>query len=93
MPYLLVKQRFSDYTQWRTAFDSLDGQRTALGLDLVTVTRNMADPAEAVVLFRFDDMDQVRRHFPSPELEEAHRRGGVIEGSTQVTFLREAEAA
>ncbi|MFF6774158.1 hypothetical protein ACFY8W_11390 [Streptomyces sp. NPDC012637] len=89
MAYLLIRQKFADYTQWREAFDSLAEQRSSLGLETVAVTRNMADPAEAVVLFRFDDIEQVRKHFPSPALEEAWRRGGVIEGTNQTIFLQE----
>ncbi|WP_055586395.1 hypothetical protein [Peterkaempfera griseoplana] len=89
MPFLLIRQRFHEYVRWREAFDSLDDQRHALGLETVAVTRNMSDPTEAVVLFRFDDIEQVRKHFPSPALEDAWRRGGVVEGSNQVTFLRE----
>ncbi|MGW3729064.1 hypothetical protein [Streptomyces sp. NPDC000851] len=91
MPYLLIRQGFADYNQWREAFDSLTEQRSAVGLETVVVTRDMGDPAEAVVLFRFDDIEQVKKHFPSPELEDAWRRGGVIEGSSQATFLLDAE--
>ncbi|MHB9753566.1 hypothetical protein ACYBSK_04195 [Streptomyces sp. BYX5S] len=91
MPLLLIRQKFTDYTQWRKAFDSLDAQRATLGLETVTVTRNMDDPHEAVVLFRFQNIDRLRQHFPSPALEEAWRRGGVMEGSNQVTFLREED--
>ncbi|GAA4888256.1 hypothetical protein ACFPM3_18350 [Streptomyces coeruleoprunus] len=89
MAYLLIRQKFAEYTRWREAFDSLAQQRDALGLETVAVTTNTSDPSEAVVLFRFDDIEQLRKHFPSPELKEAWRRGGVIEGSNQVTFLQE----
>ncbi|MFM9367296.1 hypothetical protein [Streptomyces sp. Da 82-17] len=89
MPFLLIRQKYADHTQWREAFDSLADQRAALGLETVAVTRNMNDPSEAVVLLRFDDIAQVEQHFPSPALEEAWRRGGVIEGTNEVTFLED----
>lgn len=90
MPYLLIRQRFADHDQWRSAFDSLAEQRAALGLETVAVTRAPDDPTLAVVLFRFDDIARVRRHFPSPELADAHERGGVVPGSTEAVFLTEA---
>ncbi|MDI3408141.1 hypothetical protein [Streptomyces cavernicola] len=89
MPFLLIRQKFADYAPWREAFDSLDEQRKALGLETVAVMRNMQDPSEAVVLFRFDDIERVKQHFPSPALEEAWRRGGVVEGSSEATFLQD----
>lgn len=91
MPYVLIRQRFTDYTQWRGNFDSLDAQRDALGVAPVMVARDRDDPAEAVVLFRYDDEVRLRRHLTSPELAEAHRDGGVVEGSTRATFLNEAD--
>ncbi|WP_406860827.1 hypothetical protein ABZO31_10345 [Streptomyces sp. HUAS MG47] len=91
MAYLLIRQKFADYSRWREAFESLAEQRKGLGLETVLVTRNTADPDEAVILFRFEDVEQVRRHFPSPQLEAAWRQGGVIEGTNQVTFLDEVD--
>lgn len=93
MPYLLIRQRFTDYEQWRAAFDSVAEQRTALGLETVIAAPAPDDPDQAVVLFRFDDLAQVRRHFPSPELADAHERGGVLPGSTEAVFLAEVPAS
>ncbi|GAA1098107.1 hypothetical protein [Nocardiopsis composta] len=93
MPYLLIRQRFTDYDRWREAFDSLDGRRSGLGLSTLLVARDADAPDEAVVLLGFDDAERVRAHFPSPQLEEAHRRGGVVPGSTRLLFLDDLDGA
>ena len=90
MPYLLIRQRFSDYPTWREAFDSLSDRRGEAGIRTVLVTRNSQEPDEAVVLFEFDDPARVREHVASGALSAAHERGGVIAGSTQAAFLETA---
>lgn len=91
MPYLLVRQKFTDYPQWRAAFDELAEQRAAEGIRTVLVTRNTEDLNEAVVLFEFTEIERVRRHFTSAALQDAHRSAGVTEGTVQATYLQPAE--
>ncbi|MGW0477886.1 hypothetical protein [Nonomuraea sp. NPDC003214] len=86
--HLLVRQRFADHDTWRTAFDSLDERRASAGMRTVLVSTNVDSPDEAVVLFACADVEATRAHFQSDALKGAHERAGVIEGSTQVTFLR-----
>ncbi|NRQ36522.1 hypothetical protein HII36_32515 [Nonomuraea sp. NN258] len=88
MQYLLVRQRFSDYDTWRTAFESLAEVRSAAGMRTALVSVNAEDPQEAVVLFECADAQAMRQHFTSDALQEAHQRGGVIPGSSQATALR-----
>jgi quinol monooxygenase YgiN len=91
MPYLLIRQKFADYTSWREAFDSLAEHRRAAGMRPLIVSRNAADPSEAVVVFEVDDPEAAQQHAASAELQEAHRRGGVIAGTNQVTVLVEPD--
>ncbi|TMR94251.1 hypothetical protein [Nonomuraea basaltis] len=91
MQHLLIRQRFSDYDTWRKAFDSLADTRQAFGMRTVLVSRNADQPDEAVVLFECADADGMRRHFASDALRDAHRRAGVVEGSTDATVLLPAE--
>ncbi|MFW5417505.1 hypothetical protein J0910_12915 [Nocardiopsis sp. CNT-189] len=93
MPYLLIRQRFTEYDRWRAAFDSLAERRAGLGLSTLLVARDADEPDEAVVLFAFEDAERVRAHFPSPQLEEAHRKGGVVPGSTRLLFLDDLDGA
>ena len=39
MPYLLIRQRFADDTQWRVAFDRLAEVRARSGMDTLLVSR------------------------------------------------------
>ena len=91
MPYLLIRQKFEDYRQWRTAFDSLVERRRAAGMKQVVVSRNADDPTEAVVVFEVADAEDAQRHAASDALREAHRAGGVLEGTTQVTVLLDGD--
>lgn len=87
MPYLMIRQRFSDYPQWRAAFDRLADTRARSGINTLLVTRNMDDPGEVVVLFEFTEIERVHEHLRSPALQEAHRQAGVLDGTTTATFL------
>lgn len=91
MPYLLIRQRFSDYRQWRTAFDSLSEKRSRAGMKQLVVSRNAEDPSEAVVVFEVADVEEAQRHASSDALRQAHSAGGVLEGTSQVTVLLDAE--
>ncbi|TDE41301.1 hypothetical protein E1295_30770 [Nonomuraea mesophila] len=88
MEYLLVRQRFTDYDQWRAAFDSLAEVRSAAGMRTALVSVNAEQPDEAVVLFECEDAQAMRQHYVSDALKEAHRKAGVVPGSNQTTVLR-----
>jgi hypothetical protein len=93
MSHLLIRQKFTDYTTWRAAFDSLVDARERIGLRTALVALNQQDPDEAFVVFEVGDAELVRDHFVSPALRAAHERGGVIPGSTHATFLVPPTAA
>lgn len=89
MAYLLIRQKFADYGQWRAAFDSLDARRRQAGMKAVVVSVNADDPHEAVVVFEVADAEEAQRHASSDALREAHRAGGVLAETTQITVLRD----
>jgi hypothetical protein len=91
LPYLLIRQKFVDYAQWRTAYDDMADTRAQSGLRTVALTRNKADMDEIVVLFEFDDLARVKEYIQGPGLAEAWRRGGVVPDSNQATFLEAAD--
>lgn len=91
MPYLLIRQRFQDYRQWRTAFDSLAERRSRAGMKQLVVSLNADDPTEAVVVFEVAHAEEAQRHASSDALREAHRAGGVLDGTTQMTVLLDGE--
>lgn len=91
MSYLLIRQRFVDYEQWRGAYDDMADTRAEFGLRTVVLTRNRADRNEIVVLFEFDDPARVEEYVKGPGLAQAWRRGGVVPDSNQAVFLEAAE--
>jgi hypothetical protein len=88
MAYILIRQKFADYETWREAFDSLAAQREKFGLEAIVVGRNAEDDNEAIVLFGYPPELEVQKHVFSEALRQAHQRGGVVEGSTQITYVR-----
>ncbi|MFG1978336.1 hypothetical protein ACGFJC_54230 [Nonomuraea fuscirosea] len=91
MQYLLIRQQFKNYETWRNAFDSLSERRSAGGMRTLLITRNADNPNEAVVLIECANAAEVAKHYASEALKDAHERGGVIEGSTQITVLLPAQ--
>lgn len=90
MPYVLIRQKFTDYPKWRAAFDGMAAEREANGLRQVVVTRNRNDRDEVVVLFAITDPEAMRHYLGGDGLAEAWRRGTVIPETNQVTFLDDA---
>lgn len=91
MPYVLIRQKFTDYPAWRSAFDGMAAEREANGLRAVAVTRNQEDPDEAVVLFAITDVEAMRGYLGGAGLAAAWRRGTVLPETNQVIFLDDAE--
>lgn len=91
MFYLMVRQKFSNYVQWRAVFDQQAEVRAKSGIDTALVTRNRNDPNEVVVLFECTDIERVHEYLQSPALHDAHRQAGVLEGTTTPIFLEPAE--
>jgi hypothetical protein len=89
MPHLLIRQKTTDYAQWREAFDSMAEDRSAAGLRTVLASRNQADPDELVVLFEVTDPVALKEYLGGDGLKAAWERGRVIPETNQVTFLAE----
>lgn len=92
MSYILIRQKFTDYTRWRTSFDAMAAERQRHGLRNVVVTRNRDDLDEVVVLFEITDPVAVREYLRGGDLKAAWKRGTVIPDTNQVTFLDDAVA-
>jgi hypothetical protein len=92
MVYMLVRQKFNNYIQWRRAFDSLATERAAAGLRTLLVSRNIGDPNEAVVLLMARERQQVVTYLMSPALRDAGKWAGVVTGGTDVIFLEDTDS-
>ena len=90
MPYLLVRQKVTDYEQWKSAFDAHSLTRQTHGSRGGQLFRNASDPNELVVLLEWDVLEQARQFAQSEELREVMQRAGVVDHPT-ISFLKDGE--
>ena len=90
MPYLLVRQKVTDYQQWKSAFDAHSVTRQANGSRGGQLFRNAADPNELVILLEWDVLERARQFAQSEEMREVMLRAGVID-HPDISFLKDGE--
>jgi len=90
MPYLLVRQKVTDYEQWRSAFDAHSVTRQANGSRGGHLFRNASDPNEVIMLLEWDVLEHARQFAQSEEWRELMRRVGVVDHPT-IYFLKDGE--
>jgi uncharacterized protein (DUF1330 family) len=90
MPYLLVRQKVTDYEQWKSAFDAHSLTRQANGSRGGQLFCNASDPTELVVLLEWDVLEQARQFAQSDEWREVMQRAGVVDHPT-ISFLKDGE--
>ena len=86
MQYLLVRHKVADFDRWYSVFRSHAEAQQEAGLKDLQLFRDAADPNDVVVLFRVDDLDEVKAFTESPESYEAKEESGVI-GEPEVLWL------
>ena len=90
MPYLLVRQKVTDYEKWKSAFDAHSVTRQANGSRGGQLFRNATDPDELIVLLEWHDLEKAREFARSEELREVMQRAGVVDHPT-IYFLKDGE--
>ena len=90
MPYLLVRQKVSDYAQWKSVFDAHSLTRQANGSRGGQIFRSADDPNELVVLLEWDVLENARQFALSNEWREVMQRAGVVDQPT-LCFLKDGE--
>ena len=90
MPYLLVRQKVTDYEQWKSAFDAHGPTRQANGSRGGQLFRDASDPNEVIMLLEWDVLENARQFAQSEEWREVMQRAGVVEHSP-ICFLKDGE--
>ncbi len=90
MPYLLVRQKVTDYEQWKSAFDAHSVIRQANGSRGGQLFRSTSDPNELVVLLEWDVLERARQFAQSEEFREVMQRAGVVD-HPDIYFLKDGE--
>ena len=90
MPFMIVRHRVRDFTQWKRVFDSHQPARQAMGIQIVHVLRNADSPNDLTILCRSQDEPTLRAlSADSPEEQEILKQATIV-GKPRVEFLNEA---
>lgn len=86
MPYALIRHKVEDYDRWKPIFDEDAANREANGSMGGYLFRNADYPNELLILFEWDELDNVRRLGQSEKMQQA----GVAD-RPDYYFLEEVE--
>lgn len=90
MPYALVRHKVEDYEKWKPVFDEDAANREASGSKGGYLFRNADDPNELLILFEWDELENVRRFGQSEDLQAKMQQAGVVD-RPDFYFLEETE--
>ena len=90
MPFMLVRHKVQDYSNWKPIFDEHRTTRQAAGSMGGRLFRSADDRNELVMLLEWDDMEKAREFAQSQALLDTMKRAGV-EDTPDVYFLIEVE--
>ena len=79
MPHLLVRHKVSDFSKWKSAYDTHSSARQGAGLKEEHLLRNTDDPNEVVMLFEAKDIQKAKEFAGSVDLREAMQNAGVVD--------------
>jgi hypothetical protein len=79
MPYLLVRHKVSDYSKWKTAYDSHSPAREKAGLKEEHLLHNIDDPNEVILLFQVREIEKAKEFSESADLRDAMQDAGVVD--------------
>ena len=79
MPYLLIRHKVKDYTEWKPVFDEHGATRKASGSKGGYFLRNIDDANEVVIFMEMDDLEKARQLVQSEDLRQAMERSGVAD--------------
>ena len=86
MPYLLCRQRVTDFAQWKAVFESHATAQREAGLHVRQVWRNVDDADELFMLFEVTDITKARSFVASPDILKAVEESGAL-GRADLYFL------
>jgi len=97
MIYLLVHHEVSDYSAWKSVFDSSLDWRTRHGERTCRIFRGVQNPNELTLLFEWESFEMARAFIGSDELKGRMAKAGVkttprVEYLTEMFNIRRSSA-
>lgn len=90
MVYMLVRHKIKDYEKWKPVFDENVTMRKVGGSEGGRLFRNIDNPNETIIIWKWDTIENARKFAKSEDLEKAMERAGVIE-KPDIYFIDEVE--
>lgn len=90
MYYIVARHKVKDYKAWKKGFDSAVSFRKAGGEKSFQIFQVDKDKNNLMLLFKWDNLENARQYFESPELQNAMQQAGVLE-KPDVYFLEELD--
>jgi hypothetical protein len=78
MPYLVARDRFEDYAEWRRAWDAGAVARQAAGLKSAQLFRSAEAPNEILILCEVESLPQEIEYLQSQPSRERREHAGVV---------------
>ena len=75
---MAVTHIVKDFDVWKKSFDEHESMRTANGITLRAMGRDMTNPNKVIIFLKIDDLKKAKDFSASPNLKEAMQKGGVI---------------
>jgi len=79
MPHLLVRHKVSDFSKWKSSYDTRSPARKEAGLKEQHLLRNLDDPNEVILFFEIKDVEKAKEFGASANLREAMQNAGVVD--------------
>jgi hypothetical protein len=77
---MLCRNRVSDFSKWKSVFDSHAEAHRDAGLRLVNLWRSIEEPANIFFVLEVEDLDRAREFINSPDSARAGEESGVVDG-------------
>jgi hypothetical protein len=78
MPYILARDRFEDYSQWRRVWDEGAAARRAAGLLSAQLFRSPDAPSEIMILCEVESVPQELDYLQSQPSRQRREHAGVV---------------
>lgn len=75
---MAVTHIVKDFDAWKKSFDEHESMRTANGITLRAIGRDMKNPNKVLVFLKIDDLQKAKDFSMSTDLNEAMQKSGII---------------
>jgi len=88
MPYLIVKHKVKDFSQWLAVFESHAEAQKEAGFGEAHILRDYKDPNIVICLFKVFDIVKARAFTQAPDNASIMEQAGII-GTPKALWLEE----